>query len=265
MHTQGIISDKMKSKIRNGNIEYGLILDGIALELNPLINQSLTLEFSGSSLCLNCGDRKVFKQGYCFVCTQKLPQCDLCILSPEKCHFDQGTCRDESFAKTHCFIPHLIYLSLTSHIKVGITRKGNETNRWVDQGAVAGLPVCEVKDRKTAGDVEVRLKSLFSDKTSWQKMLKGNPEVSSQVLKDKKKLALEFLNDDSVKVLDTDITLLNYPVELYPEKIKSYNIDKTSKIEDRLIGIKGQYLIFEKGVLNIRKIQGYKVELRYEG
>lgn len=264
MHTQGIISDKMNSKIINGYVEYDLVLDGVGLNLNPLIGHSLVLEFNGSSVCLHCGDRKVFKQGYCFVCTQKLPQCDLCILSPEKCHFDRGTCRDESFAKKHCFIPHLIYLSLTSHVKVGITRKGNEATRWVDQGAIAGLPVCEVKDRKTAGIVEVRLKEFFSDKTSWQKMLKGNPETSYQVLIDKKKLALDSLKDDLVDVLETEVTLIDYPVERYPEKVKSYNVDKTPKIEDRLIGIKGQYLIFEKGVLNIRKIQGYRVDLRYE-
>ena len=141
--------------------DYDLILDGVNLELNSLIGQSLMMEFSGVSTCLHCGERKVFRQGYCFVCTQKLPQCDFCILSPEKCHFDEGTCRDESFAKKYCFIPHIVYLSLSSHVKVGITRKGNEGTRWVDQGAVAGLPIYVVKDRKTAGLLEVELKVFF--------------------------------------------------------------------------------------------------------
>ena len=263
MHTQGIISDKMKSKVMDGVVHYDLILDGVNLELNSLIGQSLIMEFSGVSTCLHCGERKVFKQGYCFVCTQKLPQCDFCILSPEKCHYDDGTCRDESFAKKHCFIPHIVYLSLSSHVKVGITRKGNEGTRWVDQGAVAGLPIYMVKDRKTAGLLEVELKSIFSDKTSWQKMLKGRPEEQSSILEEKRFLAYEATPDWYNQRFDAELTEISYPVDEYPIKVKSYNVDKTPKIEDRLIGIKGQYLILSKGVLNIRKYQGYQMQIVY--
>ncbi len=263
MHTQGTISDKMKSRLMNGQVHYELVLDGVGLELNALIGQSITIEFSGRSSCLHCGDRKVFKQGYCFVCTQSLPQCDFCILSPDRCHFDQGTCRDESFAQEHCFIPHMVYLSLSSHVKVGITRKGNEKIRWVDQGAVAGLPIFITKDRKTAGLLEVELKSIFSDKTSWQKMLKGAPSEKAAILEEKRLLAYEATPVWSTQRFDSILTEINYPVVEYPTKVKSYNVDKTPKIEDKLVGIKGQYLILANGVLNIRKYQGYHVQIVY--
>lgn len=263
MHTQGNISDKMKSSVINGLAHYELVINGIGLEMNSLIGKDLGLYFSGASNCLHCANRKVFKQGYCFVCTQQLAQCDFCILSPEKCHFDQGTCRDESFAQKHCFIPHLIYLSLTSHVKVGITRKGNEKIRWIDQGAVAGLPIFEVANRKQAGLVEVQLKGLFSDKTSWQKMLKGEPSEPAQILFEQRSLAFEAISESVVQRLHCELTEMAYPMEQYPDKVKSYNVDKTPEINDRLIGIKGQYLIFKKGVLNIRKIQGYHVQIDY--
>ena len=263
MHTQGTISDKMKSKLINGQAHYELVLDGLGLELNSLIGKSITLEFSGLSNCLHCGDRKVFKQGYCFVCTQKLPQCDFCILSPDRCHYDQGTCRDESFAHKHCFIPHIVYLSLSSHVKVGVTRKGNEKTRWVDQGAVAGLPIFVTQDRKTAGLLEVELKSIFSDKTSWQRMLKGVPSEESSILKRKRLLAYEATPQWDDQRVASDLTEIDYPVNEYPTKIKSYNIEKTPRIEDELLGIKGQYLIFTNGVLNIRKFQGYHVQVQY--
>ena len=53
---------------------------------------------------------------------------------------------------------------------------------------------------------------------------------------------------------------LHYPVEAVPAKIVSHNLDKESQFRDRLTGIKGQYLIFENRVINLRKYAGYHVE-----
>ena len=52
---------------------------------------------------------------------------------------------------------------------------------------------------------------------------------------------------------------ISYPVLEYPTKVKSMNFDKQSKVEGQLLGIKGQYLIFDTGVINIRKFGGYQV------
>jgi len=51
-----------------------------------------------------------------------------------------------------------------------------------------------------------------------------------------------------------------YPVLEYPVKVSSVNFDKTPVIEGRLLGIKGQYLIFDMGVLNIRKFSSYNIQ-----
>ena len=55
---------------------------------------------------------------------------------------------------------------------------------------------------------------------------------------------------------------INYPVVEYPTKITSLGFDKNPKIEGTLLGIKGQYLIFDTGVINLRKHQGYKINIK---
>jgi len=53
-------------------------------------------------------------------------------------------------------------------------------------------------------------------------------------------------------------------VELYPTKVKSLKLDKEKIIEKKLMGIKGQYLIFDDGtVLNVRSHSGYRVAIEY--
>ena len=54
---------------------------------------------------------------------------------------------------------------------------------------------------------------------------------------------------------------INFPVLQFPEKVKSLNFDKQPIVEGVLQGIKGQYLMFDTGVLNIRKFGGYHVHL----
>ena len=54
---------------------------------------------------------------------------------------------------------------------------------------------------------------------------------------------------------------IEYPVLAYPTKVKSFNLDKNPEVSGNLQGIKGQYLIFDSGVINIRKYAGYEVEL----
>jgi hypothetical protein len=52
---------------------------------------------------------------------------------------------------------------------------------------------------------------------------------------------------------------IRYPVEQYPAKIVSFNLDKDPVAEGTLLGIKGQYLIFDTGVINIRKYTAYQL------
>ena len=63
---------------------------------------------------------------------------------------------------------------------------------------------------------------------------------------------------------DNNITQLQYPNQNLPEKISSINLDKNNYFSGILIGIKGQYLIFNNGnVINVRKYGGYLVKLKY--
>ncbi|MBT7529595.1 MAG: DUF2797 domain-containing protein, partial [Gammaproteobacteria bacterium] len=159
-------------------VQYSLRLNDEAYPLNEYIGQKVTLKHLGTIECLECGraSKKSFSQGYCYPCFKKLAQCDLCIVSPERCHFDQGTCRDADFAANFCMQPHIVYLANSSGIKVGITRPENLPTRWIDQGAVQALPVMSVMTRQQSGFVEVAFKKLVSDKTHWQKMLRGENE-----------------------------------------------------------------------------------------
>ena len=52
---------------------------------------------------------------------------------------------------------------------------------------------------------------------------------------------------------------IHYPVLEYPSKIKTFNFDKTELVEGTLMGIKGQYLLLDTGVINIRKFTSYQV------
>ena len=57
-------------------------------------------------------------------------------------------------------------------------------------------------------------------------------------------------------------THLSFPVLKYPEKPKSLNLIKTPTFKGKLVGIKGQYLIFEdETVFNVRANEGLVVNI----
>lgn len=142
------------------------------------LNKKIRLEFTGKIRCVSCGriTKKSFNQGNCFTCFQTLAENDLCILRPDTCHFHLGTCREPDWGESHCFISHTVYLANSSAIKVGITKENPVSNRWVDQGAVQGIPLVEVVSRRDAGIIEKELSKVLSDRTTWQKMVAGDPE-----------------------------------------------------------------------------------------
>ena len=254
-------------------MDYQLPLDDQRIPLNNLIGKRISLEHLGDIHCIHCGRRskKSFSQGYCYPCFTKLPQCDSCIMSPEKCHYHHGTCRDAAWGEKYCFTDHFVYLANSSGVKVGITRGNQLPTRWIDQGATQGLPIFRVETRYQAGLIEDRLREHIADKTHWQKMLKGNAEdVDLPTLRDelmaRSEPELELLEQEfglqALQRLYTENTIkIDFPVSVWPEKVKSFNLDKQPLIEGLLQGIKGQYLIFDSGVINIRKYTAYNVQL----
>lgn len=247
-------------------VSYQLPMGEERVDLNPLIGREIELNFIGQINCIATGEeiKKSYNQGYSFKAFKTLAQCDFCIVRPELCHYFKGTCREPEWGEKHCLIPHYIYLSLTSNLKVGITRHTQIPTRWIDQGAVKALPLVKVKDRLTAGLIEKEMSSAYADRTNWRAMLKGEVEdvdllgFRQQIFEEFGDLLDEY---DATEVLDSEETMIRYPIGSVPEKISSLSFDKTPVITSTLTGIKGQYLIFDKGVLNIRKHQGYFVEL----
>ncbi len=251
---------KMESDIDAlGHVSYFVRHENRKVPLRELIGKTLGLQFTGNVACIACNRKikKTFNQGYCFPCFQSLAECDQCIVKPELCHFDKGTCRQPEWGLANCMIPHTVYLANTSGLKVGITR--NVKTRWVDQGAIQALPLGIVKRRLDAGIVEVVLKDFMADRTDWRAMLKGQTpllDLAAEAKKVQDKLDAHPLIE--VAKL-SDVTTLNYPVLNYPQKIISLNAEKTPDISGQLLGIKGQYLIFDNGVINLRKYTGYEV------
>ena len=237
-----------------------------SLALNLLLGKVLSLEFSGNIHCIHCERKtnKSFSQGYCYPCFKALAQCDTCMIKPETCHYHLGTCREPKWGETHCFKPHLIYLASTTGLKVGITRETNRPTRWMDQGAIAALPLLKVNDRLASGVVETTLAQTIKDKTAWQRMLKNDVEDLDLVQKAPQVLAdyqpqLQAISDLEFETLALQPLYFEYPVLEYPSKVKSLNLDKTPIITGQLLGIKGQYLLLDTGVINLRKYAGYEV------
>lgn len=261
---------KMRASLLDGAVQYRLPVGEEEIELNALIGQTLTLTHTGNIFCCSCGKKtkKSYSQGHCFVCMKKLASCDMCIMKPETCHFAEGTCREPQWGEENCFVDHYVYLSNTSSIKVGITRHTQIPTRWIDQGATQGLPIAKVKNRLISGLVEIELAKLIADKTNWRTLLKGNNEPLAL-----KEAALELLpqveeaiakiqaehGEDSVEILDENILDIAFPVNEFPTKIVSHNFDKNPEVTGVLNGIKGQYLLFDTGVINIRKFGSYEV------
>ena len=261
---------KMRASLLDGAVQYRLPVGEEEIELNAFIGKTLTLTHTGNIFCCSCGKKtkKSYSQGHCFVCMKKLASCDMCIMKPETCHFAEGTCREPQWGEENCFVDHYVYLSNTSSIKVGITRHTQIPTRWIDQGATQGLPIAKVKNRLISGLVEIELAKLIADKTNWRTLLKGNNEPLAL-----KEAALELLpqveeaiakiqaehGDDSVELLDENILDITFPVNEFPTKIISHNFDKNPEVTGVLNGIKGQYLLFDTGVINIRKFGSYEV------
>jgi hypothetical protein len=246
-------------------VKYHLALGEVQFDLNSRVGKEIKLTYSGKIFCQNCGKntKKSYAQGYCFPCTIKLAECDLCILKPETCHFDKGTCREPHWGEEHCMKPHVVYLANSSGLKVGITRRSQVPFRWIDQGATQALPIMEVNKRITSGLIEVIFKKHIADKTDWRKMLKGQADEINLLEWKTKLLELvkDELKDHEFSILDEPEYRFEFPVNQYPEKFSSISLDKVSEIKSKLLGIKGQYLIFEAGVLNVRSHSGYEVTI----
>ena len=262
---------KMRSSLSDV-VQYSLPLKDVLeqseeIELNKLIGNKIKVSFDGDIHCVVTGKKikKTFGEGMSYEAFMNSPQASPSIIRPELSRIHEGVAlRDEEWERAHHLQPHYTYLSLTSAVKVGVTRSIQIPTRWIDQGAVQGIILAETPYRQLAGLIEVTLKDYVTDKTNWRKMLKNEYDDSISLI-DRKNDLLDVLPEEFHEFIydDDSITNISYPVNEYPEKVSSLKLEKVNEIEDKLVGIKGQYLIFENGVMNVRSHSGYRVKLEY--
>jgi len=242
-------------------------LDGV--ELDSCIGKPIQIESTGKIHCTVSGKsiRKTYGDGMSFDAFQSSPLAVESIIRPELSRIHEGIAlRDAEWEEAHHNQPHVVYLSLTSGIKVGVTRETNVPSRWIDQGASGAVVLARTPYRQLAGLIEVAMKSHFMDKTNWRKMLvAGNPHPASVAadLAEAKDEAYEVCPPEFEDFLDEDdtVTLLEYPGVSFPEKVQSLNLTKEPNIKGTLEAIKGQYFILDGGrVFNVRRHSGHRVK-----
>ena len=255
-------------------VSYQLPIGEQQLPMNEWLGKTVSLEALGDIHCIHCNRRtkKSFNQGYCYPCFKKLAQCDTCIMSPERCHYDQGTCREPAWGEQFCMTEHIVYLANSSGLKVGITRASQVPTRWIDQGASQALPILRVATRQQSGLVEDLLRQQVADKTNWRALLKGEPAAldlpaerdrilhtaAAGIAALQQRFGLQAIQP----LAAVEPLQIKYPVLEYASKPQSANLDKEPLLEGTLLGIKGQYLLLDTAVINIRKYTAYSLSVR---
>ena len=261
MTYQGVLT-KMETELAEP-IQYYLVFESDFINMNQLLNKRISIQFVKYQ-CLNCSlDKPIFRQGFCKSCFFDIPQAADWIMRPElsTAHLGKED-RNLDYEKKAQLQPHIVYLANSSNVKVGVTRKSQVPTRWIDQGAHEAIEIVEVPNRYLAGITEVALKAHVGDKTNWRKMLKNDIEDENLIeWRDRLK---QYIPDEAKDyyIVNNSETHLEFPVSQYPEKPKSLNLKKTQSYSGKLVGIKGQYLIFEdQTVFNIRSNEGIVVNI----
>jgi len=256
---------KMQTELKE-TVQYYLVFKDQFLHVNQLLGHQISVKHVANE-CLNCGlDKKIWRQGFCYDCFSSIPQAGDWIMKPElsRAHLDEED-RDLDYEKRVQLKPHMVYLANSSNIKVGVTRKTQIPTRWIDQGAHEAIAILEAPNRYLAGITEVALKEKVADKTNWRKMLTNSIE-DVDLLRFRESV-LDLIPQEAQEFIlpVQEETHIQFPVLEYPKKVASVNLAKTPEHSGKLMGIKGQYFIFEGGkVMNIRSHEGFVVDLKVD-
>ena len=270
LHMDGTPLKKMHAGMdAEGHVVYAMMADGEALPLKERIGHPFMIRFTGARTCMSCGKRvrKFYGQGTCYPCLRDAPEAGPCIIRPELCEAHLGKGRDVEWEREHHLQEHIVYLSFTGGVKVGVTRSTQVPVRWIDQGAVIAVPIARVPYRQLAGAIECDLKRLFADRTQWKAMLM-EPGAGAGLAKLEAARTIAMARTDpklhEYLLPHEPVQHLSYPLTGLPPKLANVQLDKLAEVEGRLLGIKGQYLVWADGrVLNVRNHTGYHVELDY--
>jgi len=237
------------------------------LNLNECVGKQVRLQATGDIRCILHGEKlnKTFGEGLCWNGFQDSSNASPCIIHPELCKAHEGVALrgDMEWERANHLIPHIVYLSFTSGIKVGVTSERNLLSRWIDQGARQGVVFARVPYRQLAGEFEVLLKEHVSDKSNWKGMLQPNFTKNEALLAAKENLLFEIPDafqdfiDDEDKVWD-----IQFPCEDRPVNPKTWKLAPENIYEGKLKGIVGQYLILEnQQVFNVRSHAGHEIDI----
>ncbi len=254
-----------------GQVNYALQGANVINELpeepiNDWVGKRMIIEYNGQINCRVTGQllRKSYGEGMSYQTWMEHPSAVPSVLRPELSRIHEGIAlRDFDWEQKHHNQPHFLYISHTGDFKVGVTRTTNCPFRWHDQGAVSAIAIALTPYRQLAGEMEVALKEILSDKTNYRKMLL-DVQPKTVALDDLKEECFEHLGAVYESFfIDESPQEFKYPVMTYPSKVTSLKLDKTPRIEGMLQGIKGQYLMFDGGrVLNLRRHSGYWVRIQ---
>ena len=254
---------KKMASIHDNPVRYIMDFDDDLVFLNQIIGKKIKIHKTGYC-CLSCYENlQIFANGFCKKCFFESPMAGDWVMKPElsKAHLEIED-RDISYEKKVQLQNHIVYLSKTSGIKVGVTRSNSMTTRWIDQGAIEAVVLIEVPNRYLAGLAEVKLKEKFSDKTNWRRMLTSN--IEEEDITNNKKMALDSLGSEFEEFfkIHSEVLKFNYQIDKSIDSVKSISLKKSDDIEGILIGVKGQYLIFDdSSVFNVRSNEGYLVDI----
>ena len=261
MQYQGVLKKMPTENLET--IQYYLELNDDFLHMNQLLGKTIEMIFVQYE-CLHCHlNKEIYRQGFCKSCFFEIPTAGDWIMRPELSTAHLGIeDRDLAYEKQVQLQPHIVYLANSSNVKVGVTRKQQIPTRWIDQGAHEAIEIVEVPNRYLAGITEVALKDHVADKTNWRKMLKN--DVEDENLTEWRNTLAQYIPEEAKEyfIENNTETNLNFPVDKYPLKPKSLNLVKQHSYLGKLVGVKGQYLIFEdETVFNVRANEGLVVTI----
>ena len=259
------IIEKM-STVPGMPVQYYFKGEDSTIFLNEAIGKNVSIKHTGRIQCLWCRSNtpKSFAQGYCYQCYSTCPETEACVLKPDLCQIQWGKARDIHWAKEHHLDKHVVYLAFTGNLKIGVTRLKQVPTRWIDQGASMAIPVLELPNRYIAGLVEKFLMKHYSDKTNWRDMLmfkSDNFDLFAESVR-----VIEILNPEfkQYEIIQRETYFIKYPIEQYPVNPVQLSVETNKTISKLLVGIKGQYLMFDDdSVLNVRKYGGYEIEFHF--
>jgi hypothetical protein len=237
-----------------------------SIAINDWVGRTLKWTFDGVVHCVVTGEpmQKAYRMGMSKRAFFNSPISCPSIINPELSTIHTGVAlRDREFEERYHNVPHIVYISRTDKLKVGVTGMDREQFRWNDQGAIEGVVLCETPYRQLAGEIEVYLKNHLNDKTYWRGMLKEVSRCPNELLELKDE-CFDLLGPNYEPFFsdNDEVFQIHYPILSYPQKIKSMKLESTPTGEGKLVGIKGQYLIFEDGrVFNVRSHEGSRVTL----